>query len=130
MQVVRVEYYTGLGLWRAHNGRYKVIDDHSKYSEIVERHSGPDYPTFWGDYELMNGFEKRNEPSERSKYFFAFLSLEQLKNALTTEEIKECLDLGFKVLLLELSDHIASKYQVIFKKEWVTSSQDISSLFK
>ena len=61
--------------------------------------------------------------------FCAFKSVEQLKEWVTTEEIKEFIEMGFKVLLLDLTVCIEGDFQILFKKEDISQSKDITELF-
>ena len=131
-KAIRIEHpESGEGLWRAKTkkGNY-VIEEHSQHDRIQERHrDSSKFPTLHQDVKLQNQLEEK-EIYDTSEYYFAFLSLDQLKEALTAEELKECINsLGFRVLLLELSDCIASPFQIIFKKEDVFNSEDISFMF-
>jgi len=131
-KAIRIEHpESGEGLWRAKTkkGNY-VIDKHSQHDRIEERHTNRDkFPTLSQDEEIQKKLGEK-EIYDTSEYYFAFLSLDQLKEALTSEELKECINsLGFRVLLLELSDCIASPFQIIFKKEDVLNSEDISFMF-
>ena len=64
------------------------------------------------------------------KYHFAFLNLEQFREDLTSEEVKECInDLGFRVLMLDVTDYFTSSYQAVFNEESIISSKDISFMF-
>ncbi len=127
--VIRIQYIDGNGLWRANNicGE-TIIHNHSQYDEIRKRHNDVNkYPNWSNDDELNPLLKTLTDPF---KYRFAFLSLDQLKQALTKEEIKEAIEvLGFQVLLLEVTDYYASKYQAIFNPESIVSEKDISSLF-
>ena len=48
---------------------------------------------------------------------------------MTTEEIKEFIEMGFKVLLLDLTVCIEGDFQILFKKEDISQSKDITELF-
>ena len=130
MKAIRIEHPdSGEGLWRTNVDDVCVLRNHSEFNKIQERHGNPDkFPTLYQDDVLIEQVYEK-DISIRD-YYFAFLSLDQLKEALTSEELKECINsLGFRVLLLELSDCIASPFQIIFKKEDVLNSEDISFMF-
>ncbi len=118
-----------LGLWRTEINDKCVLQNHSQFDKIQERHGNPDkFPTLYQDDVLIEQVYAKDISTR--DYYFAFLSLDQLKEALTSEELKECINsLGFRVLLLELSDCIASPFQIIFKKKDVLNSEDISFMF-
>lgn len=130
--VIRIEHPNdGHGLWRARdNDGTTFISRHSKFKVIEQRHNGDDFPTYWGDHELMRSVKERDGQSDPMNYHFAFLSLEQVIEALTLDEIKECINLlGFKVLMLTVTEYHVSAYQAIYKKESVTEEKDITFLF-
>lgn len=130
MKAIRIEHPdSGEGLWRTNVDDVCVLRNHSEFNKIQERHGNPDkFPTLCQDDVLIEQVYAKDISTR--DYYFAFLSLDQLKEALTSEELKECINsLGFRVLLLELSDCIASPFQIIFKKEDVLNSEDISFMF-
>lgn len=132
-QVIRVEHPDdGKGIWRSeyiHPGwgiSLSRIDNHSLYRNISDRHQTDEYPSFKEDSVLSSQILK----SDIHKYHFAFLSIDQLKVALTSDELKECINsLGFKVLMYTVVDYFESPYQVVFLKETAIKVEDISSLF-
>lgn len=131
-KAIRIQHpESELGLWRAETkeGNY-VINKHSQHDKIEDRHMNPfKFPTLYQDKEIQKKLDEK-EIYSTSQYYFAFLSLDQLSEALTSEELKECINiLGFRVLLLELEECIASSFQIIFKKEHIVASQDISFMF-
>lgn len=130
MKAIRIEHPdSGEGLWRTNVDDKCVLCNHSQFYKIEERHGNPDkFPTLYQDDVLIEQVYAKDISTR--DYYFAFLSLDQLKEALTSEELKECINsLGFRVLLLELSDCIASPFQIIFKKDDVLNSEDISFMF-
>lgn len=130
MKAIRIEHSdSGEGLWRTNVDDVCVLRNHFEFNKIQERHGNPDkFPTLCQDDVLIEQVYAKDISTR--DYYFAFLSLDQLKEALTSEELKECINsLGFRVLLLELSDCIASPFQIIFKKEDVLNSEDISFMF-
>jgi len=125
--VIRIEHPSdGQGLWRS-GGDDIILDKHSRYSDIACRHSNKDkFPTYSNDEALCIQLDWYS----LQKYHFAFLNLEQFREALTSEEIKECInDLGFRVLMLDVTDYFTSSYQAVFNKESIISSKDISFMF-
>jgi len=130
IKAIRIQHPDSeLGLWRTNVDDVCVLRNHSEFNKIQERHGNPDkFPTLYQDDVLIEQVYAKDISTR--DYYFAFLSLDQLKEALTSEELKECINsLGFRVLLLELSDCIASPFQIIFKKEDVLNSEDISFMF-
>lgn len=126
--IIRIEHPSdGKGLWCSLNKDLEQrIIDHSEFMRIADRHSTSAFPTFWEDKVLLESID----PKDLQKYNFAFKSLDQLKTALTTDEMKECINiLGFKILMLDVTDYHESDYQIIFKKESIISYKDISFMF-
>lgn len=127
ISVIRIEHPSdGKGLWNSDEGMTPRIKKHSMYKNISNRHSSLKYPTYEEDNEL----NKQLSYEELENYHFAFLNLEQFREALTNEEIKECINnLGFQVLMLDVTDYYTSSYQAVFNKESIVSSKDISFMF-
>lgn len=128
IQIVRIEHpKDGKGLWRSQYDNKSRIDKHSQYEIISNRHSdNTRFPNFWNDNELQHqiGYNKLQQ------YNFAFKSLDQLATALTNDELKECINkLGFKVLMLTVTDYYQSSYQVVYRKLSITEQNDISFMF-
>lgn len=68
-------------------------------------------------------------PGFTSKHHCAYPSVEVMKKWINCGEIKQLLSLGFVVLVLDVTDYIETSEQVIYTKESIVSSKDISSLF-
>jgi hypothetical protein len=69
------------------------------------------------------------EGFERGKHYCAYPSVDIMKKWINCSEIKELIALGFIVLILDVEDYIETSEQVLYTKESVISSKDISSLF-
>lgn len=65
----------------------------------------------------------------RDKEFCAFFSIEQLQKWIEPDWFEEIKELGFKILMIELSEAVVGEYQVLFKKEHIIKTKDISDLF-
>lgn len=144
-QFFRIEHPNdGKGLWRSVTtkidlaGKKEIINSHSCYENIKDRHYDPNkFPTLYQDTKLYNQideidylYNQIDEINYLANYYFAFNTLEQLKSALTSDELKECINiLGFKVLLYETNDYYSSNFQTIFKKETAILKEDISFMF-
>jgi len=128
--LVRVEHPKTLGgFWRGYgdNGECPVRE-HSKYRDIRNRHNSDAFPTPHEDRVLEQGII--DSGIDLSNYFFGFNSIEQLKVALTAEELHEfIIDLGFKVYLIKANNTVSSEHQTVFLLDEVISKEDISSLF-
>lgn len=131
MKVVRIEHpNTGEGFFRSVDKRgFNHSNRHSQEYEILERHTKENgFPGFYFDDELHHKFVRSG--NKIWDYNFAYHSLEQLKKGFTENDIKECIALGFRILMYTLSkDYYSSKYQVVFLKKSADSVEDISSLF-
>lgn len=127
MQIIRIEHSSGIGVWRAQDEYWNlIIEKHSQHEIIDDRHKGENFPSLSKDTELL--IKLGNEP--HGDYYFSFLSLDQLEQGFTRDELKELiLDLDFKVYKIEVSEAITSQYQAIFKRENIISKEDISFMF-
>lgn len=120
--IVRIEHpFDGWGLWRSGpNDVVAFIDSAKCYSDLMERHRKFPNPTYQRDIE---GFIPK-------EHFCAFKSIDQLQEWILPEEMKEIISLGFKVLLLDVSECLEGEYQIAFKKEHIVQSKDITEIFK
>lgn len=127
MQLIRIEHKTGIGVWRAMDEDCNLfIEKHSQHNIIDARHRTDNFPSLGKDRELLVQLGSRSH----FDYYFAFLSLDQLDQGFTRDELKELIsDLNFKVYKIEVSEVISSQYQAIFKLEHVISKEDISFMF-
>lgn len=62
-------------------------------------------------------------------WYCAYKSLDQMKEWITSKEIKAILKRGYIVLMLEVKEHQEGRDQIIYTKESIKSSKDISALF-
>lgn len=133
--VIRIEHpEDGLGLFiyrekgtnLQENGRYPTLSDvistftysPIQIGEVSGRHFN--MPTIREFYKQVDNL---------NKYYCAYGSVETMKQWINCKEIKQLLSLGFVVLMLDVTDYRESEYQVIYTKESIVSSKDISSLF-
>lgn len=63
------------------------------------------------------------------KHYCAYPSVDIMKQWINCEEIKQLITLGFIVLVLDVTEYIEHRDQILYTKESITSSKDISSLF-
>lgn len=115
----------GNGYWNAIDsaGHY-LCRRHSQGATISRRHYSPEYPNY-DDDTVINSQIDYNAVQD---YKFAFKTLDQFKVAFTHDELKECIELGFKIYLLTVDDYYESPYQVVFRNP--ISKEDISNFFK
>lgn len=132
-QIIRIEHPSdNKGLFRSMSDGDTRLKIHSKWDAIEDRHCDMSkFPTYWVDEELKNQIKLiEGDIYEMDEYYFAFHSLEVLNEALTPDELKEAINnLGFKAYMIEVYLCLESQYQVMFKKEHVTSKKDISFMF-
>lgn len=96
------------------------VDYLSNSISFFQRHNK--FPSPMGDKKIKR-YAAENE-------FCAFKSLEQLREWVTSKEIREFIKMGFKVLLLDLTDCIEGDFQIIYCKEDIVQVKDITNLFK
>jgi len=121
-QIIRLEHEnSGDGLFRHQDDFGKAIYRQLNCFESLRDR----YETFKTPYEepLL-----KREMSE--KYYCAFKSLDQLSQWITSEEMMEILDYGFKIYVIDIEIYHEGEYQIIFKKEDIISKKDITDLFK
>ena len=115
--IVRIEHKNGYGIWQARDTQgYHIIDSTTFFSDILARHNN--FPT-----PLEEGLRRLDNE------YCAFKSIPQLEEWVERSWLKELFENDFKVLLLEVSNWKEGEYQILFKKEDIISSKDITSLF-
>lgn len=115
--LIRIEHTNGYGLWSARkDDGYSVIDDVSFYGDILRKHNKMPTP-------YLEGLPFTKE------HFCAFKTIDELQEWVDKSWFVELFNLGFKVLMIDVSDVIVGKYQAIFKKTDVLQTKDISNLF-
>lgn len=116
--IVRIEHKNGYGIWRALNENEDcIINFCSFYSAICDKHDA--FPT---PYEEGLNIDTTVD-------FCAFKSIPQLELWIEHKWLKELFENDFSVLLLEVSNWKEGEYQILFKKEDIISSKDVTSLF-
>lgn len=120
--IIRIEHPSdGKGIWRSKDkDGDKYIDSLSNYWDFDARHCKFPNPTYEGD---VTGFIA-------GIHYCAFKSIEQLQEWVYKNEIKELLEMGFKVYMLDVSNWLEGNYQICYKKEDILQQKDISELFK
>jgi hypothetical protein len=115
--VIRIEHpYDGNGLWRAVGDNGVIIDDISFFEELADKHNK--FPLPHEDGLFMTGY-----------HYCAFKSIEQIQQWIENDWWKEIIELGFKVLMIDISKYQEGNHQIIFKKEHIMQSKDITELF-
>ena len=118
IQVIRIEHpEDGNGIWASRRKDFSFRLNHLNcYKDIGDRHEDLKTPQ-------QDGLKMSD------KYFCAFKTIKQLITWVLKNELEELIKDGFIIYLLEVSDYQIGQHQVIYTKESIISSQDISSLF-
>lgn len=125
IQAIRIEHPdSGWGLFRHRkdpNNPYMgaLMNDMPSAEQLTTKHRSFDNP--WCD-SLIQGFND-------VKHFCAFKSIEQIQEWIDPAWFNEIFELGFQVLLLELSECQIGEMQIVFEKQHIITSTNISDLF-
>lgn len=118
MTIIRIEHPNGWGLWRTQiDGQY-LIETASCHDALSDKHYN--FPTPFHDEGL--GKYDTNE-------FCAFKTIDSLQEWVEPEWMKEIISIGFKVLMIDVSTCRVGEYQILYKKENILQTKDITSLF-
>lgn len=122
-QIIRIEHSeSGKGLFRhtdENRNIYFRSDKFKCFEDICIRHASFDNP--YSESLLMSVMN--------DDYYCAFKSLDQFKQWILSEEIKEIIQHGFKVYLIDLEIYYEGKFQIIYKKKYIIAKKDITELF-
>jgi hypothetical protein len=127
-QCVRIEHpLTGIGIWRSKDeeGNY-LIDTMPSYERFCKRHERflTMYAEFYGSEYIGR------KPKLLEEHFCAFKSIDQLLEWVLPKELKEMIELDFRVYLIETSECLEGEFQIAFRKEAIIEKKDITQLFK
>jgi hypothetical protein len=112
--ILRIEHKDGCGIFRSYASGCLV-----NAKTFHERHNN--FPSPKDDMFILRNVEDDE--------FCAFKSIEQLQEWVTADEIKQFIKLNCKVLLIDVSECIVGEYQILYKKENIIQTKDISELF-
>lgn len=115
--VVRLER-RGNGIFRPSN---RSIYNSAIAKRTYARHNGGSFPL--PEAENLNMFKGYRD------WFCAYKTIEQLQAWIHKDEIDFFISKGFKVLMLDVEEYQEGEMQVIFTKESIISSKDVTSLF-
>lgn len=124
LTVIRIEHpEDGCGIFR---DRY---EKELSYKDIMS--------TFSYDSENIGNIENKHYKMKSARsikgftpdHFCAYPSLTIMRKFINQKEIKKLLNLGFQILLLDVKKHIADTNQILYKKQHVSKTKNISSLF-
>lgn len=124
--LIRVEYKDGYGMFISKKKRYVLSDsksDKNILGNLWRKHStwAPD-----GGFPIPYDDEKLDICWFNKKWFCAFKNKTIFKNWIDFNEFKELVKIGFKVFLLEVAEYQEGKFQVLYTKESVITSIDIT----
>ena len=118
MTIVRFER-RGNGIFRPSN---KSIYNSAIAKRTYARHNNGNFPLPENEnLDLIRGGKE---------WFCAYKTIEQLQSWVHKDEIDFFISKGFKVLMLDVNEYQEGQMQVVFTKESIISSKDITSLFK
>ena len=110
-QIIRFEGEDGLGLWSSKNGYIGQINP-----EIAARHKHFNTP-------LEDGLRIE------SKWYCGYKSIDQMTEWIQPSEIRDILEAGYDVWLIEATEYQVGAHQVIFTKSSEVSRKKINQLF-
>jgi hypothetical protein len=118
--IYRIEYTDGRGIWRAKIDEEDYVWETLSFKKDLENKH----------WDIPNPYEDRNilRPPLRTEYF-AFESIEQMNFWIEQSWYKELIEVGFKILAININEIIIGEYQVLFKKTDIISITDISNSF-
>ena len=117
--VIRIEHYDGIGMFRSQIGHLRRKTVYDFLPEVGDRHIKFNDP----DMDHLD-IEKENKT-----WYCAYKSIEQLQKWILKDEFKILFDRGFRVLLLDVTEYQEGEDQIIYTKESIANSKNISSLF-
>lgn len=117
IKIVRLER-KGRGIFRPSN---RIIFKSKIAKTTHERHNYNGFPTPYGE-----GLDLDKDDME---WFCAYKSVEQLQKWVLKKEMAYFIKMGFKVLLLNVTNFQEGEKQVLYTKDSINSSEDITSLF-
>lgn len=117
IKIVRLER-RGFGIFRPKN---QAILKSKIAQRTYDRHNNGGFPMPWQ--------EDLDMDMDGKEWFCAYKTVEQLQQWVLKEELAFFISKGFKVLLLSVSEYQEGEKQVIFTKESIVSSEDITTLF-
>lgn len=126
-KIIRVEHEDGWGMFIAKTSRFALAwTDHKKLKPLWERHN-TENPNGGFPIPQTEGLKISKNGKE---WFCSFKNIEQFKQWVKDEEVKELLKLGFKVIQLEVNEWQEGEQQILYTKESIINVEDISHQFK
>lgn len=122
--VIRIEYpEDGIGMFMTYlkNGLKRKIKSIDEFCiTAFRRHFKFNCP-------IQDGLDAYRDSKE---WFCSYKSIEQLQQWIKTNELKRIIKKGYMVLMLDVTEYQEGRDQIIYTKESIKSSKDITSLFK
>ena len=116
--VIRIEHSVDdKGLFSSTECR---IYEYAELEDLIQRHNEK-FPLPYLDKGL-DGTILENE-------FCGFKSIEQLQSWVYPDEMKFLIDKGFRVLLIDVENVRVGEFQILFQKELILQTKDITNLF-
>lgn len=122
--VIRIEYpEDGIGMFMTYldNGLKREIKPLDEFCiSAYRRHYEFNCP-------FQDGLNRKKDSKE---WFCSYKSIEQLQQWIKTDELKRIIKKGYVVLMLDVTEYQEGRDQIMYTKESIQSSKDITSLFK
>ena len=121
--IVRIEFpEDGFGMFKTFlgNGLKRNIRPLDEFCKTVHRRHGDFNDPFRDGLDLNRGIRT---------WFCSYKSIEQLQQWIQTEELKTIIKEGYRIYVLDVNEYQEGRDQIIYTKESINSSKDITSLF-
>ena len=121
--VIRIEYpLDGIGMFMTYlpNGFKRKIKPLDEFCiSAFRRHYEFNSP-------IQDGLDRQKDFKE---WFCSYKSIEQLQQWIISNELKKIIKKGYVVLMLDITEYQEGMDQIIYTKESIKSSKDITQLF-
>lgn len=118
--IIRIEHKNGIGIFR--NKASHSNDNLScLLNKLFKRHDKFPIPYDDGNLDIYK---------DHLNWYCAYKSIEQLKQWITYEELLILINNDFKVLILNISNYQEGTYQILYTKESILNSNDITGFLK
>ena len=119
--IIRIERPDGIGMFRNDVSVYNIPELNS----LANRHSHGNFPIPYDDTKLGELSCYKDDKN----WFCAYKSIEQLQQWIKPEEFQYLFNNDYKLLLLDVTEYQEGEYQILYTKESILNSKDISNLF-
>lgn len=116
---IRVEDSEGIGIFRSS----LTFDGYTPKNDVADRidNAHMRFKTPYNEPKLEDTFSE--------KHRCAYRTIVQMNSWLSSCDIQDLKNLGFKIYLLELSDFKEGDFQIIYEPKDIVNKKDISELF-